>query len=295
MILCPECSNGELIENIKKKLFSCSECGFKLPVKDGVVVFHPGKSGVHNGFKPTIFNDVLEIESNHFWIKVRKHFAGKMFKRYVRPGEKILEVGSGTGNIAGGLLKKGYKDISVADVHLNGLETTKRYDFKKRFQFDLAFPPFRNHFDVVALFDVLEHVDDDNMVTQNIHKMLKTGGKAIVTVPAHMWLWSKNDRICSHRRRYEVKQIRYLFEKNGFKIVKAHCFFVSILPLLYFRHIFYKDTGRVEDADYKKRFKVNPVLNYLLEKILKFESRILPLNFFNKGGSIILVGVKEDI
>jgi SAM-dependent methyltransferase len=145
---------------------------------------------------------------------------------------------------------------------------------------------------VVALFDVLEHVDDDDIIIQNLFKMLKTGGKAIVTVPAHMWLWSKNDRVCSHRRRYEVKQLRYLFEKNGFKILKAHCFFVSILPLLYLRHIFSKDTGSLKDADYKKRFKINPVLNFLLEKILKFENRILPLKFFKVGGSVILVAKK---
>jgi hypothetical protein len=125
MILCPQCVDGKFIENIEKKLFFCDECGFKIPIKDGVAVFHPAKSEVHDGFKPSIFSDVLEIEKNHFWIKVRKHFIEMIFKTYVQPEEKIIEVGSGTGNIAGGLFKKGYKDISVKDTILrNGSSLT---------------------------------------------------------------------------------------------------------------------------------------------------------------------------
>lgn len=85
------------------------------------------------------------------------------------------------------------------------------------------------------MFDVLEHIDEDALAVKNIYKMLKPGGKVIVTVPVHKWLWSKQDAIAYHRRRYEVDQLKGLFKQNGFKIVKATAFFVSILPLLYLR------------------------------------------------------------
>ena len=99
------------------------------------------------------------------------------------------------------------------------------------------------------MFDVLEHIDNDSEAIRNVHKMLKPGGKAIITVPAHMWLWNKQDRIASHRKRYELDQLRRLFESSGFKVLKATAFFISLLPLLYLRTIFDKDDGVIKEND----------------------------------------------
>ena len=223
-MFCQKCSGGIFLNQIKDRLV-CDRCGFEILIQDGFVIFHPEDSNMHSGMESAILDDLAFYEEKHFWMKTRRFFIRRTFDKYINNTDKIIEIGAGTGNISRCLMENGYKDISVGEVHLNGLEYAKCYGIKNRYQFDLMKTPFLEHFDTVGMFDVLEHIDNDDLAVKNIYKMLKHGGKAIVTVPAHKWLWSKQDTIAYHRQRYEVNQLKRLFEANGFKILKASAFF----------------------------------------------------------------------
>ena len=138
------------------------------------------------------------------------------------------------------LLSENYKNISVGEMHLNGLKCVKTYGLKDLCQFDLLKEPFIKHFDVVCLFDVLEHIEHDNFALKNVSKILVEGGRVVITVPAHKWLWSNVDFNSGHKRRYSGKMIKELSENNGFKVLFISHFFTFIISFLYIRKLMNK-------------------------------------------------------
>ena len=82
------------------------------------------------------------------------------------------------------LQELGYS-VDVSDIHSNGLQYAKKRGLQKLYQFDLFNPPFEEEFDVICLFDVLEHLSDEKQALECLKKMLKPGGLIILTVPAH--------------------------------------------------------------------------------------------------------------
>jgi len=75
----------------------------------------------------------------------------------------------------------------------------------------LALPYADNHFDIVCAFDVIEHVENDRLAVSELNRVCRPGGSVLVTVPAHMHLWTAHDEVNHHFRRYEMAQLRDLW------------------------------------------------------------------------------------
>ncbi len=82
----------------------------------------------------------------------------------------------------------------------------------------------------IGLFDVVEHIEDDEAFLIENHSYLKKGGKIYITVPAYQWLFSEEDVYAGHYRRYSVKQISSLLENIGFE-VKYKTYFFTFIPI----------------------------------------------------------------
>ena len=163
---------------------------------------------------------VLE-EDKHAWFAGRtrailKYLDLEMPPR--RPGEErlVLDVGSGAGNMAHHLAHYGhvigldYNPRPLTVAHQRALDATQGMgNF-------LPFPD--NTFDLVALLDTVEHIADEFGVFEEALRVLKPGGKLMVTVPAFMWLWSYNDEINDHERRYTAPELRQKLELTGFRV-----------------------------------------------------------------------------
>ena len=78
---------------------------------------------------------------------------------------------------------------------------------------ELPFPD--NTFDLVALLDTIEHIADELAVLNEVRRVLKPDGRVIITVPAFMWLWSYNDELNEHQRRYTKPELRQKLELCG--------------------------------------------------------------------------------
>lgn len=261
---------------------------------DNIKIFHENMNESHEDYNSKGLDNLYMQEEKHFWFIARKEFILHTVVKYIKSKDKIIEIGAGTGNIARYLQKNGYKNISVGEIHLNGLKYAQSYGMKDCYQFDLLDSPFENEFDVVCMFDVLEHIPDDNLALQNVYKMLKVDGKIILTVPSHMWLWNRDDRIAGHKIRYIKKELIQRLENNGFEVLTVRYFFIVITPLLFLRRVLNKDDGsKVKEEEYNSDISMNPMLSKILLFISRIENklnRFLP-NWF--GGSLFVIARKK--
>lgn len=76
-----------------------------------------------------------------------------------------------------------------------------------------------NTYDIIALCDVLEHIEDDEAALNRLHSMLERDGHILITVPAYQWLWGTHDVTHHHFRRYTKKSLRRVLQSAGFDIV----------------------------------------------------------------------------
>jgi len=248
----------------------------------------------HDDYNAQGLDNLYQAEEKHFWFIARKEFILQEIKPIIDFKSKIIEIGAGTGNVSRYLKQNGYENISVGEMHLNGLLYAQNYGIQDCYQFNLLNAPFENEFDTVCIFDVLEHIEDDELALQNVSTMLNKRGNIILTVPSHKWLWNRDDAIAGHKTRYTKKDLINKLENNGFDIVKAKYFFISITPLLYLRTILNKDDSSVINKnEFSKDMSMNPMLNYILLSITRIENKIskfLP-NLF--GGSLFIIARKK--
>lgn len=259
--------------------------------KDGILIFDTVLDE-QSSYDVGLLEHLIKAESSHFWFACRREKICQVFKSHVNIKARILEIGGGTGYIAEKLNLLGY-GIEVSDIASNGLFYSKNRGLQKLYQFDLFNPPFKEAFDVICLFDVLEHLEDPNKALMKIKTMLKPGGQIILTVPAHNWLWNRDDVISGHKKRYTKKTLKQAFFHSGLKPISISYFFIFILPFLFLRTL----TQRASPSPLKKNEELNlsiPVwlssFCYFLTKLELMLAPILP-NF--AGGSLIAIARKD--
>jgi glycosyltransferase involved in cell wall biosynthesis/phospholipid N-methyltransferase len=144
----------------------------------------------------------------------------------IRPfcGARVLELGSGTGNVTRSLIPRArYVASDVNPLHLRTLENMKGDRPYLEAQFcdvtDLAsFPRGGAAFDTVVCLNVLEHVDDDRQALENIRAALAPGGRALVLVPHGERLYGTLDAALGHKRRYSEAALRSVALEAGFTV-----------------------------------------------------------------------------
>jgi hypothetical protein len=173
---------------------------------------------------------------NHFWIRRRFEVMKHLADTLIRHSREIGEIGCGNG-----LLQKSIEDHyqrSVAGFDLNEVALRKNvssispvycYDiFEKR-------PEFSARFDLLILFDVLEHIEDESRFLQCVKYHLAESGTLLVNVPAMQWLFSDYDRAAGHLRRYSLNQLTRVAQQNGYEIQNVTYWGLPLFPLLLVR------------------------------------------------------------
>ena len=288
MIFCPKCCKYT-IECIDEMI--CGNCGYKIIKEDGIFNFIVNESLKSEDYNEEYLDYLFRAEKLHFWFFIRNKILKNIFIKNVPKKSKILEIGSGTGYFAKKMMDCGY-DIFCGDIYKNGLKYAMRQGVKQLFQFNVINNnPFKSEFDIICFFDVLEHIEDDKRFLSEIKRMLKKGGKIILTVPAHKWLWSRSDEISRHKRRYDLTELRNKIIEQGFDIELSKYFYVLITPLLKIRSVM-KNKTETEEITLKEKtdfFKINMIINFLLKQICKIEIFLMKYFSFPFGGSIIII------
>lgn len=251
----------------------------------------------NDGFNVGYFKDLINLEPSHFWFRSRNRLIIWALKKFFPSMKSFLETGCGTGYVLSAVEKE-FPEVSISgsDIYVEGLKfAEKRLKRTKLFQMDACRIPFREEFDVIGAFDVLEHIENDELALREFFNAIKPNGGAIFTVPQHQWLWSLNDKAACHKRRYSRRQLQGKLEKCGFKVIWISSFITVLLPLMVLSRMRYKiKLIKHSDSNKLQELKIHPIINFILEKICNIESyfiqKVISLPF---GGSLICVAVKN--
>ena len=135
---------------------------------------------------------------------------------------------------------------------------------------ELAGVPER-HYDLIATFDVIEHIDDDHAAVAAIASRLKPGGTYIATVPAHQWIWSAHDVVSHHKRRYSKRSFRALIDGSPLHLEKIGYLNSLLFPLALAQRL----TARMRrNDDAGLELPAGPI-NTVLERIFAAERLLI--------------------
>lgn len=135
----------------------------------------------------------------------------------LHPGS-VLEIGCGRGHVTTRIARHSGRVIAM-DVSAAAAVTTRRNSRRLAnvdvIVADIERPPFRALFDVVVLAEILEHLEDDRGALQLAADLLQADGRVIVTVPAQPDLWTSQDDMAGHKRRYTRPMLKALIADTG--------------------------------------------------------------------------------
>jgi SAM-dependent methyltransferase len=234
-----------------------------------------------------VYERMAEQDSRHWWFVARRRILEAVIERVIRPGTgaRILELGCGTGHNLAMLAKFGDVQASELDDHARALaserlgRTVEASALPDLSAFDA------DSFDLIALLDVLEHVEDDRAALSAIRSRLKPGGQLLVTVPGNPWMWSAHDVQHHHHRRYRKSELRDLALAAGYEIKVISPFNTLLFPLVAAARIAGRISGR-EMAD--DGLPPRPV-NALLRSIFALEAPMVGRVPFPFGVSLLAV------
>jgi SAM-dependent methyltransferase len=275
-------------------LAHCPVCGRGPAEVDGFVAYSPQFARDGGGFKAGYYAELARLEGANFWFRARNALILWAIGKYCGRFQSFLEIGCGTAYVLSGVAGA-YPSARLrgSEIFVAGLGfAAQRLPSAEFVQMDAREIPFREEFDVVGAFDVIEHIEEDERVLAQMHAALKPGGCIVITVPQHAWLWSETDEYACHVRRYSASELHRKIEAAGFEIERSTSFVSALLPaLMASRLARKKSAGKAFDP--LAEFNISPWLNKALETVLAAERALIRLGIsLPLGGSRLVVARK---
>ena len=243
-------------------------------------------------FSPEDFESLYALERDYFWFRARTRLILWAFGRYASRCRTFLEIGCGTGSVLAAIARA-HPAVAVwgSEAFLEGLQFARtRVDAVRLMQMDARCVPFVDEFDAIGLFDVIEHIEEDQAVLMQASRALKPGGTLLITVPQHRFLWSPADEHAGHVRRYTRTELLQKVEQAQLKVVRCTSFVSLLFPLLLISRI----RRRGKEYDSHAEYRVSRIVNKLLEFALTVERAAIRLGAtLPFGGSLLLVAHRE--
>ena len=220
--------------------------------------------------------EYFKLEKEYWWFKARRHLIKKL---KIKPNQKILEVGCGTGLNLKLFPKNERHGIDISKQAIKQIKdfTAEVADIQK---------VKLKKYDIILALDLIEHLDKDKQTLQKLTNALNPGGKLIITVPAFQSLWSKHDEVNHHKRRYNKKQFKAILPKLLKTQILTYWNF-SLFPLVFLANKLNKKESNLKP--------INPILNHIFYTKLKLENKLITLGVkFPFGTSIFYIGEKTN-
>lgn len=234
-----------------------------------------------------LYQDLYNLEEKHWWHISKRRIVQIMMKAYNKVSKpKILDVGCGAGKNMEQLQKFG--QVWGLDNSGEAIKFCKKRGLKNLQLSNAEQTRLKpNFFNIITLLDVLEHTDDKKCLKEMM-RILNKGGILIITVPAFSWLWSDWDKVLHHNRRYNLKELTNILERNGFKIIKiTYLYSFLVLPSLIIRRI---KQNLFKEKPYPSDFLLsNQVVNKVMGLLASFEFKLAQKVKIPIGTSLLAV------
>jgi len=245
--------------------------------------------------QPHTYAIMREVEDRHWWYVGRRRiiaaFLGEICKQLTREGilrPHILDIGCGTGGNLEMLSEFG--EAEGVDVSTEALDFCRARGLKRVKQGAAENLPYENEsFDLVTGLDVVEHLDDDVAGLREMRRVLRPGGRALLFVPAFMFLWGVQDDVSHHRRRYTLTELNQKLQEADLVVERASYANISFFAPILAGRLLMRLTG-IRPAS-ENNINIG-ALNGLLGRLLGAESWWLRRMSFPFGVSIICVAKK---
>ncbi len=235
-------------------------------------------------------------EDEHWWFATRTWAIEKWLLQL--PAHRdldILDVGCGAGNMIHHLSHYGRVRGIEVDARPVKIAQARGYDVRqgdatRRIPFDDA------TFDLVTALDVIEHVEDDRAILREACRVLKPAGHLLITTPAFQWLWSYNDELNAHKRRYAAQDLNVRMTEVGLHIRRTSYNFFLVFPLAASLILMRNRTKQrvelrshhVQEDEYQVEMEpVSPVVNSLLRGVGRVEAQMIGAINLPFGTSLI--------
>ena len=234
-----------------------------------------------------VYDRMEELDERHWWYRARRRILADLIGRQIPlPRDaRILEIGCGTGHNLEMLRTFGRVDGIEIDPAARAVAARRLgHAIGDAPLPDLPGVPERSY-DLVAILDVLEHVEEDVASLRSIARRLKPGGRILITVPAFPWMWSAHDEVNHHKRRYTRATLRKAVAEAGLKIELLSWFNSLLFPLAAAARLAGRVTGKKDSDD---KMPPGPV-NSLFEALFGLERYALGRVPLPPGVSLVAI------
>lgn len=241
-------------------------------------------------------------EDRHWWFASRTRALQAMLDGTL-PGRNLvwLDIGCGAGNMFHHLSR--YGSVQGVEIDPRPVAVARQRGYQVE-QGDasrgLTYPDAS--FDVISALDVIEHNQDDTAILREAYRLLKTNGFLVLSVPAFMWLWSHNDELNAHVRRYTAGQLREMLRIVGFTVHRLTYSNFFVFPLAAAaiwlrrrsRNVPHLTSHHTHQEAYQVEMEpASPLLNTLLTGVGRLEAFLLSRVDLPIGTSLIAIAQKR--
>lgn len=242
------------------------------------------------------YQQFRDLEKSHWWFQGRRAIFFSVLDRFLAPGGRLLDIGCGMGGMLPDLSRHG--TAVGLDLSVESLQFCRKRGFPEVALGDGYRLPFSDRcFDLVTLFDTVEHIDEDAWVFQEAARVAKEGGLVMVTVPAYPFLFSDNDVVAHHKRRYTAGVLEKKLREAGLRPVKTSYYNAILLPLIVPLVLLKKLKMRLFGVPEKPRsnisYAIPGFLNALLSAIFRSERFLIRRMRCPAGHSLLCVAKKD--
>jgi SAM-dependent methyltransferase len=234
-----------------------------------------------------VYERMAAHDTTHWWYRARREILSDYLTRFgdLPKDARILEIGCGTGHNLPMLAQFG--EIDAIEI-----DETAAAQASARLGKKVGSSPLPElegvepgSYDLVAVLDVVEHVEDDVAALRAIATALKPGGKILITVPAHQWMWSAHDVVNHHKRRYSKGTLTAALDKAGLQWRQLRWFNSLLFPLA----VAARFAGKLRGKDDSDDSPPPKALNAVFERIFGLERHLLGRLPMPPGLSIIVL------